>query len=209
MRDASRLSAEGLSTHRIAVNLAMFRSTLQNCLDGAQAAGVKGPIPGALSDTDVGRLLCPRTARAVSPRARRPDWVDIHRAARRKGVIQRPLWEEHRGNHPEGHCCSRICDLQSRWEGKLSPVMRQRDPAGEHILVDYAGQTIEVVDRGHRLREPQGRLPCPVPGRTRDSASCLPALSAFNHPTETKFSANGAVSEKALSRQFLPSVCRC
>ena len=45
MRDVLRLSAEGLSTHQIAVNLAMGRSTLQSCLDVAQAAGVKGPIP--------------------------------------------------------------------------------------------------------------------------------------------------------------------
>ena len=31
-------------------------------------------------------------------------------------------------------------------EGKLSPVMRQRHPAGERLFVDYAGPTIDVID---------------------------------------------------------------
>lgn len=36
--------------------------------------------------------------------------------------------------------------MYTRWEGKLSPVMRQRHPAGERLFVDYAGRTIDVID---------------------------------------------------------------
>ena len=32
------------------------------------------------------------------------------------------------------------------WEGRLSPTMRQVHPAGERLFVDFAGQTVEVVD---------------------------------------------------------------
>ena len=56
------------------------------------------------------------------------------------------LWEEYRAGHPKGYGCSRFCELYTRWEGKLSPVMRQRHPAGERLFVDYAGHTIEVID---------------------------------------------------------------
>ena len=56
------------------------------------------------------------------------------------------LWEEYRAGHPEGYGYSRFCELYTRWEGKLSPVMRQRHPAGERLFVDYAGHTIEVID---------------------------------------------------------------
>jgi transposase len=56
------------------------------------------------------------------------------------------LWEEYRADHPEGYGYSRFCELYTRWEGKLSPVMRQRHPAGERLFVDYAGLTIDVID---------------------------------------------------------------
>ena len=32
------------------------------------------------------------------------------------------------------------------WRGRLSPTMRQTHPAGERLFVDYAGQTVEVID---------------------------------------------------------------
>ena len=41
---------------------------------------------------------------------------------------------------------SRWCELYRAWEGRLSPTMRQAHPAGERLFVDYAGQTVEIVD---------------------------------------------------------------
>ncbi|MDP9095567.1 MAG: IS21 family transposase, partial [Pseudomonadota bacterium] len=41
---------------------------------------------------------------------------------------------------------SRFCDLHAAWRGRLSPTMRQTHPAGERMFVDYAGQTVEVID---------------------------------------------------------------
>ncbi|TYB84753.1 transposase [Oceaniovalibus sp. ACAM 378] len=79
-----------------------------------------------LSDTDLDRLIYPRTARDVSNRATQPDWAYIHRELRRKGVTWSLLWEEYRANYPQSYGYSRFCDLYTRWEGKLSPVMRQR-----------------------------------------------------------------------------------
>jgi transposase len=40
----------------------------------------------------------------------------------------------------------RWCELYRAWEGRLSPTMRQAHPAGERMFVDYAGQTVEVID---------------------------------------------------------------
>jgi transposase len=99
-----------------------------------------------MSDTDLERLIYPRTARDVSSRATQPDWTYIHRELRRKGVTLSLLWEEHRADHPEGYGYSRFCELYTRWEGKLSPVMRQRHPAGERLFIDCAGHTIDVID---------------------------------------------------------------
>lgn len=49
------------------------------------------------------------------------------------------LWEEYRADHPEAYGYSRFCELDTRWEGWLSPVMRQRYPADERLFVATLG----------------------------------------------------------------------
>jgi len=146
IRDVLRLSAEGLSTRKIGVSLTIGRTTVQAYLDRAAEVDLSWPIPPEMSDTDLERLIYPRTARDIANRATEPDWAHIHHELRRKGVTLSLLWEEYRAGHPEGYGYSRFCELYTRWEGKLSPVMRQRHPAGERLFVDYAGHTIDVID---------------------------------------------------------------
>ena len=86
IRDVLRLSAEGLSTRQIAASLAIGRTTLRGYLDRARDAGLSWPLPPEMSDTDLERLIYPRTARDVSNRATLPDWAHVHRELRRKGV---------------------------------------------------------------------------------------------------------------------------
>ena len=75
-----------------------------------------------------------------------PDWASLHRELRRPGVTLMLLWQEYRASAPEGYGYSRFCELYEAWESRLSPIMRQVHPAGERLFVDYAGQTVELVD---------------------------------------------------------------
>jgi transposase len=85
-----------------------------------------------------------------------PDWAAIHKELRRPGVTLQLLWEEYRAIHQTGYGYSRWCELYRSWEKRLSPTMRQVHPAGERLFVDYAGQTVEVVDAGTgELRQAQ------------------------------------------------------
>lgn len=146
IQEVLRLSAEGLSTRQIEASLVIGRTTLRGYLERARVAGLSWPLPPDLSDADIERVLFPRTAQEAARKAVEPSWAHIHRELRRKGVTLSLLWEEYRADHPEGYGYSRFCELYTRWEGKLSPVMRQRHPAGERLFVDYAGHTIDVID---------------------------------------------------------------
>ncbi|PZX37001.1 transposase [Roseinatronobacter thiooxidans] len=146
IRDVLRLSAEGLSTRQIAASLAIGRTTLRGYLDRATELGLAWPLPADMSDTDLERCLFHRAYQNTQRIEAQPDWPYIHRELRRKGMTLSLLWEEYRANHPDGYGYSRFCELYTRWEGKLSPVMRQRHPAGERLFVDYAGRTIDVID---------------------------------------------------------------
>jgi transposase len=56
------------------------------------------------------------------------------------------LWQEYRAGQPEGYGYSRFCDLYAEWRGGVSLTMRQTHVAGAKLFVDFAGQTLAVVD---------------------------------------------------------------
>ena len=145
IREALRLRAEGLSGRRVAQSLSLGRATVSEYFRRADVAGLSWPLPDGLSDTDLEHQLYPHEPGASARQITAPNWADVHSELRRKGVTLALLWEEYRTVHPDGYGYSRYCELYTRWEGRLSPVMRQRHPAGERLFVDYAGHTVDVV----------------------------------------------------------------
>jgi transposase len=143
---ALRLKASGLSTRKIASSLGLGQSTVSEYLKRAERAGLSWPLPDGLSDAELeGRLFQPAGS-AIQCGLALPDWSHVHRELRHKNVTLALLWEEYRAVHPDdGYGYSRFCELYRRWEGRLSPTMRQHHIAGERAFVDFAGDTIEVI----------------------------------------------------------------
>ncbi len=80
-----------------------------------------------------------------------PDWAEVHRelkAKKRTGITLQLLWLEYKEEHPYGLQYSQFCERYRRWRGGLDLVLRQEHRAGEKAFVDFAGQTVPVVDRG-------------------------------------------------------------
>jgi len=147
VREILRLKAEGLSDRAIARSTRLARSTVGDYASRAMAAGLRWPLPEELSDTALEALLFVRGGPAAGARRKpEPDWAGLHRELRRPGVTLMLLWQEYRAGAPEGYGYSRFCELYQSWESRLSPVMRQVHPAGERLFVDYAGQTVDLVD---------------------------------------------------------------
>ena len=57
------------------------------------------------------------------------------------------LWQEYKINHPDGYQYSWFCDLYRDWRNQLDVVMRQNHIAGDKLFIDYAGQTVPVVNQ--------------------------------------------------------------
>jgi transposase len=77
---------------------------------------------------------------------RPPDWPQVHRELRRKGVTLFLLWQEYKAATPEDVQYSQFCAAYRQWAGTLDLVMRQHHRAGEKLFIDYAGQTLPVVN---------------------------------------------------------------
>ena len=135
----------GHSGHQIAAMVGVSRYTVAEYLRRAGVVGITWPVPDGLDDAALERRLFSPPF-AAEPSRPQPDWPRLHAELRRPGVTLQLVWEEYRAGQPEGYGYSRFCDLHAAWRGKLSPTMRQTHPAGERMFVDYAGQTVEVMD---------------------------------------------------------------
>jgi len=158
VREILRLKYEGGASERaIARSLGIARSTVALTLERAAAAKLSWPLPATLTDRVLEAMLYASAGAAQGGRRKaEPDWTHVHRELRRPGVTLMLLWEEYRASEPGGYSYSRWCELYRGWEGRLSPTMRQSHPAGERMFVDYAGQTVELIDgRSGEIRQAQ------------------------------------------------------
>lgn len=137
----------GLSHRQIARSCGIARPTVAEYLRRAKAAGLSWPLPEGLEEGALERLLFPLPASMPLEARPTPDWSQVHRELRRKGVTLSLLWQEYKAVMPEGYQYSAFCEHYRAWAGKLDLVMRQTHRAGEKLFVDYAGQTVPVVDR--------------------------------------------------------------
>lgn len=147
----------GLSQRQVASACGMGRSTVGEYLERAERAGVRDwSSVEALGDEALERRLFPPPVAVAAGDRPEPDWSRVHLGLRRKGVTLRLLWEEYQESQPEGFRYSRFCELYGRWRGRLDLTMRQEHKAGEKLFVDYAGQTVPVVERATgELRQAQ------------------------------------------------------
>src|SRR5277367_3211829 len=137
-------------------------------LGSKQTSPMEWPLPVDLDDGALERLLFPPAATAEAARARpRPGWVDVDKEMRRRGVTLALLLEEYRAAHPDGFGYSWFCEHYDAFKSRLRPTMRQSHVAGEKVFVDFAGDTIDVVD--------------PTTGEVRPMKLFVAAMGASNY----------------------------
>lgn len=147
MRQVLRLHAEGQSIRAIGRVVGAARSTVQDGLRRASAAGLSWPLPEDLSDAVLTERLFSRASARAGQRHRvEPDWAMVARELKRPAMSLQILWDEYRAAHPDGYGYSRFCDLFREFEHRLSPVMRQNHVAGDKVFVDYSGKRVPIVD---------------------------------------------------------------
>jgi transposase len=66
---------------------------------------------------------------------------------RRKHVTRRILWEEYTSTYPQGYGYSQFCFHLSQMLVARKPVAVMEHHAGEKLYVDFAGDTVEYIDR--------------------------------------------------------------
>jgi transposase len=156
----------GLSLRECAGMLGIGKTTAGDLVRLARAAGVDWELAQSLSDEQLeARVYGPTPARAA--RRAEPDYAWIHRELARPGVTLQLLWEEYRQGNDLAYRYTAFCVKYRDWAAGLKRSMRQVHVAGEKLFVDYAGQTLPVVD--------------PATGEIRHAQVFVATLGASNY----------------------------
>jgi transposase len=145
IREALRLQSLGVSGRQIARSLKLGIGTVSGYLGRAKAAGLSWPLPDALDDDALEKLLF-RSAQEHRRGRPSPDFGLIHTELRKKHVTLVLLWQEYKAREPEGYQLSQFCNLYHRWARKVELTMRQEHKGGEKLFVDFSGDGIPWVD---------------------------------------------------------------
>jgi len=156
----------GLAQRQIARSLSLSRSTVSDYLARTRIAGLSWPLPEDLDEPSLEALVFPEKP-TLNVRIPEIDFAWVHRELRKKSVTLLLLWQEYKSEHVEGYQYSRFCDLYRRWCKTLDASLRQVYRAGEKMFVDWAGQTVPIVD--------------PKTGETRPGYIFVAVLGASNY----------------------------
>lgn len=166
IKEILRLRYElNLSHRNISTSTKIALSTVMDIIRRAESKGLSWPLPEYLDDAALEeRLYCKTNPSQQKPL---PDMNWIHQELKRKSVTLQLLWFEYKENHPDGLQYSQFCQRYRDWLGKLDVVMRQNHRAGEKMFVDYAGQTMPVIN--------------PVTGEVSQAQIFIAVLGASNY----------------------------
>lgn len=167
IKEVLRLRSLGWSTRRIAASCGVGRTTVSEYLRRAEVAGLRWPLPDDLGEGALEATLFPPAPSRPSAGRPEPAWAEVHRELRRKGVTLGLLWQEYKTATPEGFQYSWFCERYRAWSRRCDVTMRQEHRAGEKLFVDYAGQTVDVID--------------PETGEVREAQVFVAVLGASNY----------------------------
>lgn len=140
--------AQGLSQRAIGTSLQLSTGAVNVYLGRARMAGLSWPLPEGLDDAALEGGALSAAVEHGGRAAPRAGLGVVHRELRRPNVTLALLWEEYRSGAgaQDGFGHSWFCALYRQWAGRLQPTLRQTHLAGERVFVDFAGQTMEVID---------------------------------------------------------------
>ena len=141
-----RLQAD-LSLRQIQGSLRISLGAVQKIVSKAQTEGLDWDAVQRLDDQQLARLFYPSADIRASMDFELPDWVEVHQELRRPGVTKHLLWEEYTQTYPNrSYSYPQYCFLYKAWARKQKRSMRQAHKAGDKLFIDYAGQTVPIVN---------------------------------------------------------------
>ena len=137
-----------LSHERIARALSVSKGVVAKYVKAAEATGLSWAELATADEARLrARLGANRRGRGATAGYVAPDLAAVHQGLKKKHVTLALLWEEYvQASTAPTYQYSRFCDLYRDFAKRLKRSMRQVHRAGEKLFIDYAGDTVPIVD---------------------------------------------------------------
>jgi transposase len=148
VKEIMRLKYEaGLSNRAIAGACKVSNSTVGEYLRRAETAGVSWPLNEVGEEELYAKLFPEKQIIHVERNPKMPDWEEVQKEKRKKGVTLQLLWQEYKEKYPDGYQYSQYCYHYQQWRKKqVEPAFRFEHKGGEQMQVDYTGVKIPITD---------------------------------------------------------------
>jgi transposase len=143
LRDILRLKLQSdLSIRQINRSLRISVGLVSKIVKAAQVLGLDWPTVESMDERSLADLFYPKADKREVP-----DWIAVRMELALPGMTKYLAWEEYAQQYPtRSFGYSQYCHHYSVWSKKQRRSMRQIHIAGEKLFVDYAGQTVAIVN---------------------------------------------------------------
>lgn len=148
-REILRLDSSGYSQRQIASSVHSSRGTIREVLGLYKELGLEWPLTSDMSNDELRKFLYPNRVHESSRKV--PDCSYIHKELAKPGVTLTLLWSEYcEESKAEGlipYQYTQFCEHYRSYARKTKATMRIKRKPGELMEVDWAGQTLAVIDQ--------------------------------------------------------------
>lgn len=134
------------SQHQIANSVQLSVGVINKYLKRAERAGLTWPLSPEYEDETVLKKALQPSAIPVSVEKKSINFTYIHLELRRKNVTLQLLFDEYKSTTAHPISYPHFCLCYRQWKNTQPRSMRQTHKAGDKVFVDYAGQTIDLID---------------------------------------------------------------
>lgn len=149
IRQILRMHSQGKSKLLISEQSGVSRNTVKKYLREFALQRLTYEQIGDLTDKQLDALIAHEEPIVPSERYEQLQTFlpTVDRELKRKGVTRQMMWETYRKLYPAGYSSTQFCHYYNQWLKKTSPVMHLVHKAGDKMYIDFAGETLPIVDR--------------------------------------------------------------
>lgn len=148
LRQLIQLKRKGMSNRKVAQALGISRNTVNTYTRALEAQELSYAQLEELSHTRLGELFQQNDDKDLQRYEQLTRYFPTFKKELQKtGCTLQTLWNDYLANHPDGYRYTQFVYYFNQWTGKTkaSGILMHR--AGEKLFMDFAGKTMDYVDR--------------------------------------------------------------
>lgn len=151
LRQVLRLYSEGKSKSFISNYILLSRNTVKKYIKQFIELKTTFEELDKRSDVELEKLFITDKQKELSPKLKNlySFFPYAEKELKKTGVTKMLLWQEYKQKYPQGVQSTQFCEHYNRWCKRINakPVMHLVHKAGDKMFVDYAGQTLQIIDK--------------------------------------------------------------